>query len=220
MSDSFGVKKLKFHERMIAWLIHGLLRIWWSTLRICPGKNFKRLCRTEQNYIFALWHQNIFIASILYHRFRKPHPMRAMISASKDGGWLSELFRLVNIGAIRGSSHRGALGAYYHSVKALRNGDDVTITPDGPRGPKFQCKPGVLRIAMEENIPILAIRVCYGHAHSLGTWDRFKLPLPFSKVCIAATAISKETLSRVATEDGRIRLLKNVLSTIDTFRRE
>ncbi|MDR0428412.1 MAG: lysophospholipid acyltransferase family protein, partial [Puniceicoccales bacterium] len=188
-----NLRKLRLHERLLVRLLQWILRLWWSTLRIRAGKNFQRLCRESGNRAFIFWHQNLFIAGILYKRFRKPHPMYAMISTSKDGDWLAELFRLLGMSAIRGSSHRGALSAYFQAIESLKHCGDVAITPDGPRGPKFRCKSGVIRIIQEASVPLLALRIHFQDYWSLRSWDGFKIPKPFSRITIAAVEISSET---------------------------
>jgi lysophospholipid acyltransferase (LPLAT)-like uncharacterized protein len=164
-------------------------------LRIHPGKTLRSLCRSKDTLVFALWHQHLFLAGLIYRRFRRPHPSYAIISASKDGEWLAELFRSLGISAIRGSSHRGAVGAYGAAIQMASQRNDICVTPDGPRGPKFRCKPGIVRIGKEANIPICAVRIREHRAISLKSWDSFKIPLPFSRVDLAACAVAPEKLT-------------------------
>jgi lysophospholipid acyltransferase (LPLAT)-like uncharacterized protein len=187
--------KLRFLERLLVRTLSLVLFLWWRTLRVRPGKTLRALCRSRDALIFALWHQHLFLGGLIYRHFRRPHPSHAIISASKDGEWLAELFRLLGVSAIRGSSHRGAIGAYNAAIQMASGGNDICITPDGPRGPKHRCKPGVVRICKEANIPICAVRIREHCAISLKSWDSFKIPLPFSRVDLAACAVTPEKLS-------------------------
>jgi lysophospholipid acyltransferase (LPLAT)-like uncharacterized protein len=186
--------KLNFPKRLLVRILSWVIFLWWRTLRIRPGKTLRSLCRSRDALVFALWHQHLFLAGLIYRRFRRPHPSCAIISASKDGEWLAELFRSLGISAIRGSSHRGALGAYGSAIRMASEGHDVCITPDGPRGPKFRCKPGIVRISGETATPICAIRIRERCAISLKSWDSFKIPLPFSRVDLAACAVAPAKL--------------------------
>ncbi|MDR2677473.1 MAG: DUF374 domain-containing protein [Puniceicoccales bacterium] len=188
--------KLRLHERLLIRILSLIIFLWWRTLRIRPGKTLRSLCRSKDALVFALWHQHLFLAGLIYRRFRRPHPSRAIISTSKDGEWLAELFRTLGIFAIRGSSHRGAIGAYNAAIHMALQGNDICITPDGPRGPKCRCKPGVVRISGEASVPICAIRIREHCAISLKSWDSFKIPLPFSRVDLAACAVAPGKLTR------------------------
>jgi lysophospholipid acyltransferase (LPLAT)-like uncharacterized protein len=204
-----GRTKLRPCERALVWLLSWILRLWWGTLRVRTGKTFRKLCSTNQNFAFAFWHQHLFLAGLMYRRFRCQRPVYAVISASKDGEWLAELFQSLGIQGIRGSSHRGAIGAYYNALHALKNGGDVAITPDGPRGPKFQCKSGIFRISQESHRPICAVHIRQHCAISLKSWDLLKIPLPFSRIDIAATAVDPDTMT--GTRDEKIALLNHLL---------
>jgi lysophospholipid acyltransferase (LPLAT)-like uncharacterized protein len=186
--------KLKWYERCLVRLLYLLIIIWWSTLRIRTGKTFKRLCASDCNHIFALWHQNLFLTGFLGRRFCTSRPLYAMISASKDGEWLTELLSLLHINAIRGSSHRGAFQVYQKAIHTLMAGNDLAITPDGPRGPKFRCKPGIVHMALTTHKSIAIIRIRCHCALNLKSWDGFKIPLPFSRVSVVAVSVSEENL--------------------------
>ncbi|MDR1456477.1 MAG: DUF374 domain-containing protein [Puniceicoccales bacterium] len=184
--------KLRFLERFLVRILSLILLLWWKTLRIRAGKKLRLLCRSKDSLIFALWHQHLFLAGLIYRRFRYPHQSCAVISASKDGELLAELFRLLGISAVRGSSHRGAIGVYNAAVRMASAGNDICITPDGPRGPKGHCKPGAVRISQETGVTVCAIRIREHCAISLKSWDSFRIPLPFSRVDLVACAVIPE----------------------------
>ena len=72
-----------------------------------------------------------------------------------------------------------------HSIeqkRALQDGQDVCLTPDGPRGPRYKIQPGVIKLAESTRAPIVPIHATYSSAWRLKTWDRFVIPKPFSRV--------------------------------------
>ena len=64
----------------------------------------------------------------------------------------------------------------------MKNGNDVGLTPDGSRGPKYQAKSGALLISKASRSPVLLLSFSYHGAIRLKSWDQFMIPLPFSKV--------------------------------------
>jgi len=110
--------------------------------------------------------------------------MTVLTSASRDGAVLEKTVRIFGLQAVRGSSSRRAVAALVALKKAAKNGSDLVITPDGPRGPRYQIQPGALKLSQVTGAPLIPIQVHYHRAKSLNTWDRFQIPLPFSKVTV------------------------------------
>ena len=86
------------------------------------------------------------------------------------------------LGAVRGSSSRRAVAALVGLKRALLEGLDVCLTPDGPRGPRYRIQPGIIKLAEATGAPIVPIHVRFSSAWRLKTWDRFVIPKPFSRV--------------------------------------
>jgi lysophospholipid acyltransferase (LPLAT)-like uncharacterized protein len=86
------------------------------------------------------------------------------------------------MGAVRGSSSRGGAVALLQLSQSIEEGYDVIVTPDGPRGPRHRLAPGVIFLAEKTGTPIMPIEVRYARSIRLKTWDRFEIPLPFSRV--------------------------------------
>jgi lysophospholipid acyltransferase (LPLAT)-like uncharacterized protein len=91
--------------------------------------------------------------------------------------------------SVRGSSSRKSIVALRLLQKRLEEGSDVAITPDGPRGPVYKINPGLVYLAAKTGIPLMTIRVDYEQFWELRSWDRFRIPKPFSRVhiCFQAT---------------------------------
>ena len=85
-----------------------LLRLWLATLRFrC---NVDRIDDLEGPYVLLLWHDKLLVSSWIANRYFR-RPVCALISTSKDGGWLVAFFRLMGVTAVRGSSNRRGVAA-------------------------------------------------------------------------------------------------------------
>jgi lysophospholipid acyltransferase (LPLAT)-like uncharacterized protein len=133
--------------------------------------------------LVAAWHNRIFALPLCYQWLCKARrPLTVLTSASRDGGFLSALVARFGIGSVRGSSSRRGSAAVRELAGELKRGADVIITPDGPRGPRYALNPGLMFLARQMGIPIMPVRVEYDDFWELKSWDRFRIPKPFSKV--------------------------------------
>lgn len=163
------------------WLVPAafILRLWLGTLRFrC---DVDRIDDADGPVILLLWHDKLFTSSWIANRYFR-RPVTALISTSKDGGWLVAFFRLMGISAARGSSNRRGAAALITISRALRAGNHVGITPDGPKGPALVCKSGAVTLARLNRRPFVIMGIRYHACWRLGSWDRFALPHPFSRV--------------------------------------
>ncbi len=163
------------------------MKLWSMTLRYSVnGKS--GIIQPEidpKPVIFALWHNRIFtMPPIWLHTGGKNRSTVVLTSASRDGTTLATAMEVFGIGSIRGSSSRRAVAALIGMKKALLEGKDVCVTPDGPKGPRYQIQPGLLKIAQTTGSDIIPIHIQYSSAWRLSSWDRFVLPKPFSKVIV------------------------------------
>ena len=182
--------------KKLAALLAGLLvRLWTSTLHFqVPPATRHLFARENQPTLFAAWHNRLFVAVAISRNLRPQRTLHNLISASKDGAWLTAFFETMGIRAVRGSSSRGGREAAAAMVDLLRAGHDTGITPDGPRGPIYEFKPGALIIARRSRSRLVLIAAHYSYAWRLRSWDSFLIPQPFSRVYIHAEPISTETL--------------------------
>ncbi len=181
---------------LLHWLWVGplalFLRLWLSTLRVRAHESIKNL-ETDigGNAVLVLWHDRLFFAPIITQRYLNL-PVCALISASKDGGWLAAFYKLMGIRSVRGSSNRRGAEALVALARAMRAGAHAGVTPDGPKGPRREFKPGVLALARITKRPIVLLGVHYHQAWRLRSWDQFALPVPFSRVDLSLERISHE----------------------------
>ena len=131
--------------------------------------------------LFALWHGRMFL-SILEHR---GSGIATMASRSKDGEVIALWLERNGYRAARGSSTRGGGQALRELVRHVRGGGNAALTVDGPRGPARDVQPGIVQLAKLTGGWILPITSSSSRARFLASWDRYLLPLPFSR-CIVA----------------------------------
>jgi lysophospholipid acyltransferase (LPLAT)-like uncharacterized protein len=140
-----------------------------------------------ENIIFACFHQDDLS---LLPRFSKSG-IYILISNSKDGQILASAVEHMGYRTVRGSSHRGAVGALFAIMKKVGEGHKVTIAVDGPRGPIYKVKDGITAAANKHKKKITPIR---GFPHwkivFRKSWNKATLPLPFTKIDIVVGKIA------------------------------
>jgi len=137
--------------------------------------------------IYVIWHNRILAAPEIWRNWQLGGgKMSVLTSASRDGSILSRAVSLYNFSAVRGSSSRRGLTALLQLKRALDDGQNLCIAPDGPRGPRYECQEGVLRLAAMSGYPIVPVTISFSDCWRLKkAWDKFCIPKPLSKVrCI------------------------------------
>jgi lysophospholipid acyltransferase (LPLAT)-like uncharacterized protein len=140
-------------------------------------------------FIVGVWHNRILVLPLVFEWFcRRCHPVSILTSPSRDGALLSAFMANFGMSAVRGSSSRGGVKALLLLRAQLREGVDIAITPDGPRGPVYEPSAGLLRLAVKTGLPVMAIRVDYERYWEIQSWDKFRIPKPFSRVYVTMLA--------------------------------
>jgi len=128
--------------------------------------------------IYVIWHSRLLYPA--YH-FGHYHP-QTLISRSRDGNLIARVAERWGYRTVRGSSSRGGTSAFRTLLKDLSEGKDVVITPDGPRGPREKVQMGTVALAKHTGYPVIPVSYDASRRVRLRSWDRFVLPLPFSKI--------------------------------------
>lgn len=164
-------------------LLAALIRLLAATwrYRVQGWEHVTAARATGRPVIYVLWHSRIL--PLLYHR--RDEGMALLISRHRDGGYLAELSERWGYRVVRGSSQRGGDVGLLGLVRHLRQGGEVALTPDGPRGPAERMKPGALAAAQHANALVIAAGARASSAWWIRSWDRFCLPKPFAVVDIA-----------------------------------
>ncbi len=159
-------------------LLGALVRTW----RVEPHHRDRWLAVSGEGgpYVFLLWHE-VLLPLLWYHRGQG---IAIVVSEAKDGQYLAELAIRLGYQCLHGSSSRGGVRALLSAVRALEAGTPVAFTPDGPRGPRRELKPGILAAAQRSGASILPIHAAADKAWRLKSWDRFMIPRPFARVRI------------------------------------
>ncbi len=203
-------------RRAALWPFGVLLRLWGRTLRFdLTPQDLANYTKNDKPVAIILWHNRLFLAAEIVRRFRQGRPAYALVSASQDGAWLTAFFSLAGLGTVRGSSSRLGREAASALVDVLRDGYDVGITPDGPRGPCYDLKPGAVIVPRRTRAPVLLIGAEFQSAWRLKSWDRFYVPKPFSRVRMRCEMLTSEQL---ADRDAGLALMRERLLAINPDR--
>lgn len=156
-----------------------VIRIVGGTLRweVEGRQNLDEIYAAGKRPIMAFWHGRIFMATY-YFRHRG---IVVMISHNRDGEYIARVIRRFGYGVARGSSSRGSHNATVEVLRALKTGKDAGFAMDGPRGPRYVCKPGAAYMALKSGNPVLPFSISAERKWVLRSWDHFMLPKPFSR---------------------------------------
>ncbi len=176
---------ITFVQTLASLIAGGLLKALAWTLRVqWEDRGTFYQSDRKKPVILCIWH-NRLLGSILadYRARRRCHPVKVLTSASKDGGWLAAMARRFRLGAVRGSSSRRGAAALLELVRAVQEGNDIVITPDGPRGPNYSVAPGILHLAGRAEVVVVPVRVGFTRFWRIGRkWDSLWIPKPFSRL--------------------------------------
>ncbi len=140
----------------------------------------------NQNSVIAFWHGSMLPGWFIH----KHISCFAIVSLSKDGSVLTNILNHWGIDVIRGSSSNNGKEALQSAVDELQKGRTFLITPDGPKGPRNNMKPGAVIAAFRASKPLFLCRIDCSSAYRFKkSWDLFSLPLPFASINVHYTKI-------------------------------
>jgi len=136
--------------------------------------------------ILAFWHGRIMLGPHGWPLGETKIPCNALISQSKDGEIIAVAIESVGLKTIRGSTakggrDKGGTRALRDLVKAVRAGEMVALTPDGPKGPRMRASLGTAQLAKLAGVPLVPMAWATSPCIALKSWDRFIIPLPFGR---------------------------------------
>ena len=162
-----------------AWLVRLLASTW--RVRVRGGEGLESLRAAGTPFVFAFWHGQI-LPLLSHHRHQD---IAMLVSAHRDGEIVARIGMALGYRTVRGSSNRGAGRALLSLVRELERGREVTVSPDGPRGPARQFAPGALIAAQRTGAAILPVAAHAARAWRLRSWDGFMIPKPFTRLTVA-----------------------------------
>lgn len=133
--------------------------------------------------ITVTWHNRLMFFPCLFPKHCREKTY-AVISASGDGDFVADLIGFLGIKAIRGSSKKMASRAIFESLTELKNGFNISFTPDGPKGPKYSMSRGPIILASQLQSPIIPVSINASKYWSVKSWDAFQIPKPFSTLTL------------------------------------
>jgi hypothetical protein len=194
-------------------MIYSLIRLVSATIRY-EWRDTSGLLEIDptQSVIFCIWHNRLALCLEVYRVFlrdiERPCQLAAMVSASKDGGLLARVLEHYGVHPVRGSTSRRGRQALLELVSWAERGYDLAITPDGPRGPCYKVQEGVIALAQITGRPVLPVSYHLTWKICVKSWDRFQIPLPFTKCLMHLTP--PIWVPRAATEAEREQLRQEV----------
>lgn len=163
----------------------------------------------DESVIFACWHGDLLMQPYLYYQFRSTPKAKVLISEHFDGQIIAGIIRFFKLGSIHGSTTRGGAKVLIQGLRALEEGYDVGITPDGPKGPRYSIGDGVIIMAQKRHAKVVVFHCRPTRYWQLSSWDRFVVPKPFCTLNFyASEPIDLEGLEM---EDARSVIKENLM---------
>lgn len=168
--------------RAADWAFFLLVRLIGITMRYeTEGwENFEAIENADRLPIYSFWHDRIFAGTYFFRN----RGIVVITSQSKDGEYIARFIKRLGYGAIRGSSTRGGTKALVEMIRAMKQGLPMAFSLDGPKGPRYEAKPGAVLLAKKTGNPLMPFVVECRHFFRLKSWDRMQIPCPFTKVKI------------------------------------
>lgn len=198
----------------IAFLSKNLMRLLLWTCRV-QVEGVEQFCQlaTKEKCMLALWHNRLAIAPFILNRYTPRFIYAALVSASRDGEILSTIVHSYQNGRTIRVSHQARYQALRTLVRHVEERKEIVIiTPDGPRGPRYEVKPGLALAALEAQAHIVVFNWQAKRYWQLKTWDGLRLPKPFTTIQVSFSPVvglqESSSLSLAQTKE----ILKEALS--------
>jgi hypothetical protein len=152
--------------------------------------------------IYVFWHEYILLPLAL----RGNCHLSMLLSQHGDADILARIAGHFGFDTVRGSTYRGGVKAIWELEQRSRT-HHLTITPDGPRGPRRQLAQGPVFLASRLQIPLVAMGFGYDRPWRTNSWDRFAVPRMFSRAraVVGPPMMVPAELDRTSLETCRLR---------------
>ena len=176
--------KKEFKKYVQTKLLPYFLQLFVRFIYLTNKKVYHYPKNTEEGHpiIVAMWHGDLLMQPLNYRYFRPQGKIKVIVSEHRDGETIKKVVEHLGVGALSGSSTRGGAKALIGAIKALKNGIDVAITPDGPKGPIYSIADGIVIIAQKTKSKIMVHSCIPSGYWKLKSWDKFIVPKPFGKI--------------------------------------
>ena len=180
---------------LLGWIIWAYMALCNRTIRwsVEGDEDALKVWLDYPNIIVAAWHSTILLLPSGWNRIIRKWPQQKtrsamLISLSKDGEPVAKAIKHLGLEAVRGSSthkgkkrDKGGVKALAEALRILKTGGGICITPDGPRGPAEVAQNGPIIMAQRADAPILPYAIVSAPRKRLNTWDKFRIPYPFTR---------------------------------------
>lgn len=167
-------------RRALCWLGAQTIRVVHATSRwtVVGSEAPRRFWDRSEAFILCFWHGRLMMMPYCWDR---RFPIRTLTSNHPDGRLIARTTAHFGIPTLVGSSRRGGVSALRAMARALKAGESIGLTPDGPRGPRMRASPGAVALARLTGAAILPVAFSTDRGRNLGSWDRFLLAWPFGR---------------------------------------
>jgi len=187
-------------------LVYLLMRLLWFT----TFKKFHFITPIgDEQHVCVCWHGELLMSPQAYRKIHKKHSASAIISSHFDGSLIASTLNMLKIRPLRGSTKKGARQVLLQAFKSIKSGEEVLITPDGPRGPRHTMSDGAVGIALKSKLPIFVMNYTAEKYWQLKSWDKFAIPKPFGRVDFYIQSFSLEGMDL---EEARVYLSDKMLA--------
>ena len=206
-------------RRLAAFLITQYVRlIWISGKWTFFGKEHPSPYWEQNKPVIAcFWHGRLLM---MFKVWGGLHKLHMLISSHPDGEIIARTTQSFGYGWIAGSSNRGGRRALLNCIKTLKKGESAGVTPDGPRGPRYQASLGIIHMARLGGAAIMPISYSSTRGKFMKSWDRFFVPFPFGRGVVIYGPMIDVAASKKSEEELRLELeacLKDITQRADIY---
>lgn len=161
--------------------LYWLLSATWRIKEFGPPEVLRAYVngRPRRACLYAHWHGDELVL-VAYYSYRR---LAVLSSLSKDGTIMARVLTLLGYQVFRGSSSRGGARGLIGLIRAVKGGSQAALAVDGPKGPIYEVKPGIVELALKTGQPIVPIRSTCDRAWYIPrAWNRSYVPKPFARV--------------------------------------
>jgi len=164
----------------------------------------------DEPIIVACWHGDLFYLPYLYLQLRKKPNAKVIISEHFDGQIIAKITEFFRIKTIHGSTTRGGAKVLINALRTLKEGTDLGITPDGPKGPRHEIvADGIVTLAQKGKVKVITLSCVPKSYWQVKSWDRFTIPKPFTQLDFYAS--EPLDLSDLSKEEAKMLIKQNLL---------
>ncbi|MDF1876765.1 lysophospholipid acyltransferase family protein [Sulfurimonas sp. SAG-AH-194-L11] len=163
----------------------------------------------DESTIYACWHGDLMMFAHSYLKYKNTSRVKAVISSHFDGTLIAGTLEKFGFEIIAGSSNKNAVRVLIQAIKALKEGYDIGITPDGPRGPRHEVADGIIAMAQKTGKKVILVEIRPLSYWQLSSWDKFVIPKPFGTIHFYYS--DPLEIQGMQTEDAREMIKKGLL---------